>query len=338
MPTLPPLPEVMWTDPTEIALSPFGVEINPPDSVGVPYAPLTDQVGGNRGIGIYVANDGRIRGSYSKSCYTGARLGSSDSRITDTDSFNHRDACLWIAKDAGNCSSAINHFYGSRVAIYNEGGEGYQDTSSKVEDSFLGALCDAESSFVGTRFKQNLIRCAVLRGGNCTMDACKVRVQRNTNEWNTFDVPGLPSFSGTAGIEVVGDGARIRNCDVTLDTYCHKANTPSGKPSMGVLIGASDFEFSGEADDNAGIDGSIAFFIAGQRDGIKIRSKHKGFHLPDQRVFAAKEKCRFDVLIELEVRKPIGQYVHWPPGCSGRFQYVDLRNGDLHSLPVGRAA
>lgn len=341
MTTTDALPAIMWTSEAEIARSPFGVALEDGILGSLPLNWITEEINSIRGTGISVANDGRIVASVANRCYTGAKLGSSDSRITDSDLFNHRDTCLWIARDAGNCRSLGNQLYGARIPLYNEGGEGLQSTADRIEDGMIGTICDAKSKFVGGFFQQNLIRCAVLRGGSCVMDACEIRVQRNTREWDTFNVPGLPSYYGTAGVEIVGNGARVRNCQFTLDTYCHPANTVSGRAATGLIIAADDCTVEGtDIDDNAGmIEGSTAITISGQRNGLKIRSSHTGFHGPGERVLIANAPCqRLNVVLEIELRKRIKDYIDLVPGWTGKVQVVNKINGNVTTLPEGQAA
>ncbi len=282
--TTTPIAAIPFTDPTELGMSAFGVALAGPLVLATPLQTAYASAGGNRGIGILSGNDGRIRNAVLSGCYVGAKLGSSDSRITDTDSFNHRDACLWIAKDAGNCRSLGNHFYGSRIAIYNEGGEGYQSSADRAEDSFIGALCNAKSKFIGSFFQQNLVRDCVLRGGDCELFGCDVRVQLETNEHNAFTVDGLPSYSRKAGIQLDGGGAIIDGGIVNLVDWIHPANTPSGKAATAIIVNAPDCTIRTKLIDSDGLDGSIGIYVTKNATNCKIVCDVIGFAGPTDKM------------------------------------------------------
>ncbi len=294
MTTLPPIANVPWTDPTELGMSAFGVALVP-DVVSPPLAAIECR-SGVRGLGISVTSDGRIRGAESWQCYVGARLGSSDSRITDTDLWDHRDACLWIAKDAGNCRSLGNHFYGSRIAIYNEGGEGYQSTADRAEDSFLGALCNAKSKFFGTFLQQNLVRDLALRGGNCEVNGCDVRIQLETKEHDIFNAPGtpfyepsLPTYYGKAGAQLDGGGAIIDGGIYELTNWIHPANTPSGKAATAIIVNAPDCTIRTKIIDSDGLDGSIGIYVTKNATNCKVVCDVIGFAGPTDHMIIAQD-------------------------------------------------
>ncbi len=279
MPPTTPIAAIPWTDPYELGLSAFGVALEAGYVAGA-LSGLSKWIGDIRGVGISTINDARIRGAVSQHCYVGVNLGSSDSRITDSDLWDHRDACLWIARDAGNCSSVGNHFYGSRVAIYNEAGEGYQSTADKVEDSLIGALCNAESDFIGTRFKQNMVRDVVIRGGDSGLYGCKVKVQLETKEHNVFAVDGLPSYSGKAGIQLDGGGAIIDGGLVNLVNWIHPANTPSGNPAKCIIVNAPDCIIRTKLIKSDGLNGSIGIYVTQKATNLRVDCDAIGFNAP----------------------------------------------------------
>ncbi len=286
MPPTTPIAAIPWTDAVELGLSAFGVALEAGYVAGA-LAGVSKWIGDIRGVGISTINDARIRGAVSQHCYVGVILGSSDSRITDTDSFNHRDACLWIAKDAGNCRSLGNHFYGSRIAIYNEGGEGYQSTADRAEDSFVGTLCNAKSKFVGTFLQQNLVRDVVFRGGYCQLIDCDVRGQLETNEHNAFSVPGLPNYSGKACIQLDGGAAIIDGGVVELTNWIHPANTPTGKAATAIIVNAPDCTIRTKLIDSDGLDGSIGIYVTKNATNCKVVCDVIGFNGPTDRMIFA---------------------------------------------------
>lgn len=340
MPEQTAIAAIPWSSPEEIALSPFGVALEDPCYVGEPLEWVSEVEKDSRGIGIAVPNDGRIRGSVSQHCYIGAKLGSSDSRITDSDVFNHRDACLWIARDAGNCQSTASHFYGSRIAVYNEGGWQYRSTADTIADAILGALCDAQSKFTAAMSQHCYVRNFVLRGGDCELNGCTVNVQLAAKEITSFNVPGFTVYSGLAGIEIVGDGARIRGGHVVLTNWIHPLNTASGNAAIGIILGASDCIIDTNLIDGDGLDGSTGIYIPGQRHNIVINSNTRGFHDQSARILDMPGKyTALDITLRMDgFKKPIGDYIDLAPGWTGSIRLIDTSTGKVHSLTEGRAA
>jgi hypothetical protein len=177
-----------------------------------------------------------------------------------------------------------NHFYGARIAIYNEAGEGYQSTADRAEDSFIGTLCNAKSKFVGTFFQQNLVRDVVFRGGWCQLIDCDVRVQRETNEHNTFAVDGLPSYAGKAGIQLDGGGAIIDGGIYELVNWVHPANTPSGRPATAIIVNAPDCTIRTELIDSDGLDGSVGIYVTKNATNLRIDCDVIGFNGPTDKM------------------------------------------------------
>ncbi len=323
--------DIPWASPDEIALSPFGVAVE--GGTG-----LRDI----RGTGATVPTDGSLFDQRISHCYIGARLVSSDTEISRCRLFNNRDVCLWISRDAGNCQSTNVHCYGARIAIYNEGGAWYRSNHDTAADAYLGALCDAESKFIGTFFQHNLIRDCVLRGGNCELHACTVNVQREAKEANSFNVPGLPAYSGKAGIQLDGGDGRVLDCLIVLTNWIHPAHTRSGNAASAVIVNAPNCTIRSKLFETDGVDGSRGIVVTANADNLVVDCEVVGFQEPGDRILVVQDAANTKGLdITLNIKgavKPVGDYIDIGAGWTGTIRLIDTATGRVFKLPEGKAA
>lgn len=273
-----PMPNVLWSNEAECALSAFGASTGH-GVLAKPEVYVTGKTVQNfRGDGIRTTNDGRVSSVTSRSNHVGIRLGSSDSLLVASTAYNNRDCNVWVAKDAGNCQIYGVHAYGSRISVYNEGGSEFQYVGGTIADSLVGAICNDQSTFIGTTFKQNTVVDALLRGGNCQLLGCTLNVQRETVEHNEFRIPGLPEAVGKIGAYFAGGGGGIRGGSINLLNWIHPQNTKSGRAATAVFIDADDCTVETKIVDQDGIDGNVAFCLMGKRKGLNIDTQCYGFH------------------------------------------------------------
>ena len=322
MPELLPTAAIPWTDPTDIAFSPFGDV---------------------RGIGAIVPADGSLFDQRISHCYTGAKLDSSDGEISRCRLFNHRDACLWIAASAGNCQSLNNHCYGARIACYNEGGAQYRAVNDTYADAFVGHLGDwqgggsNQSTLTNVLFQHNTVADCVFKATGCHLNNCIVNVQRDVKQWNTIDLPGIITRTGKIGV-VLGTRCSIRGGTVELCGYKHTSHEYSGKPATAIVVWGDDVVIDTYLVDDDGVDGSIGIEMQGDRRCLRADCIVTGFHEPAARIFVAKGKCNgIDLTFRLDhMAKPPAGYIDVRPDFTGSIRLIDTSTGK--TVALGRAA
>ena len=353
------LKQFPWTSKLDIKRSPFGVAMGRDGLVPVGELPTArNQIVQNyQGTGILTkAGDGRIIDCISRHNYVGARLGSSDSEIRGCRLYNNRDVCLWIAAGVGsaNCQSTQNHCYSARIACYNEGSQSYRAVNDTYADALIGYFGDVkvagsnQTTLTNVLFQHNMVRDCVFGATSCHLMNCIVNVQKDVNEWNAIDIPGVITRStvgpgnAKAGVELASR-CSIRGGVITLVDWVHPMHTPSGKPCECVRI-ARDSELvviDTSLVDNQHVDGATGVHIVGSCSGLKVDCVVYGFQLPDSRLLVIDDPAHtngLDITFRINgATKPIDGYIRTGPGWTGSIKVIDTANGKTMVLPQGQA-
>jgi hypothetical protein len=343
------LAHIPWMSAEDINLSAFGVSIGRDGLVPTGDVPtIRNQIVQNyRGTGIVTtAADGRIIDCISHHNYVGARIGSSDSEIRGCRLYNNRDACLWIASNAGNCQSNQNHCYGARIACYNEGGAMFRSVNDTYADAYIGHLGDVkgggsnQTMLTNCLFQHNTVRDCVFKATGCHLLNCIVNVQRDVKKLNTIDIPGVGSYAGKVGVEL-GWRCSIRSGQIVLTNWKHPHNEYSGKPAEAIWIRGDDVVLDTMLVDDDGLDGSIGIRTKGARRGLRVDCFVNGFQQPNDRLLIIENAARtngLDITFRINgAVKPIGGYIQTGPGWTGSIRLIDTSNGKIISLPEGQA-
>lgn len=335
-----PIATIPWTSPAEIALSAFGASLGDGYTAKEPLERTSENVTNYRGIGIKVANDGRIADSHSIHNYVGACLGASDSRIRDSDLVNNRDIGLWIARDAGNCQSLMTHCYGARIACYNAGGAWYRSQADTFADSLVGFLGDGGNATIcNTLFQHNAVRDCVFRGGVQHLSDCLIYCQREVKEFPAFIVPGLPEFYAKVGVEL-GDECSLTGGLVELTDWKHPANEYSGRPAEAIWVNGDDVRIATLLKDNDGIDGSIGIRVKRAVRNLRIDCTVVGFHDKNARIIVFDDPhCKgMDITLRVNgYQKPIDDYIDVAAGWTGTLKLVNTASGAVKTFTKGSA-
>lgn len=351
------LEQFPWTSKLDIGRSPFGVTAGKDGLVPVGELPTArNQIVQNyQGTGILTtAQDGRIFDCISRHNYIGARLGSSDSEIRGCRLYNNRDACLWIAAGVGsaNCQSTQNHCHTARIACYNEGSQAYRAVNDTYADSLIGYFGDVkvagshQTILTNVLFQHNMVCDCLLAATSGHLVNCIVNVQRDVNEWNSIDIPGVLKRStkedGKPGV-VLASRCSIRGGVVTLVDWLHPVHTPSGKPCECVRIarGSELVVVDTSLVDNQNVDGAIGVRIAGPCSGLKVDCVAYGFKLPASRLLVIDDPAHtngLDITFRINgATKPIGGYISTGAGWTGSIKVIDTATGKTMVLPQGKA-
>lgn len=352
---LPPISDIPWTDTAEIARSAFGVSLVP-DVATAPFAVPTWR-SDVRGVGMSVGDEGRIRAGLTQHSYVGAKIGSSDSRIVDTDSFNHRDSCLWISSGASNCESISGHCFGARIAVYNEGAQQFRMNGGTIADSLVGYFGDVkgqgsnQSTFTNVLFQHNMVRDCVFTCTSGHLVNCIVNVQEDVIDWNTIDIPGVITRStvgkGNAKVGVeLNSRCSIRGGVVELEKWHlvdkdtgKDLNTPSGRPceAIRVMPNSELVVIDTLLVDGQGINGAVGIHIVGPCHGLKIDCMVYGFDQPNSRLLVIDDPAHvtgLDVTFRVKAVKPFSGYV---TGSTGSVKIIDTASGKTIPAPQGKA-
>jgi hypothetical protein len=353
------LANIPWTSAEDIKRSPFGISTGKDGLAPVGEFPTArNQIVQNyQGTGILTkGGDGRIIDCISRHNYVGARLGSSDSEIRGCRLYNNRDACLWIAASTGsaNCQSTQNHCYGARIACYNEGSQAYRAVNDTYADSLVGyyggvrVAGSHQTTLTNVLFQHNTVRDCVFGATSGHLMNCVVNIQKDVNEWNTIEIPGLITRStvgpGNAKVGVeLGSRCSIRGGVVNLTDWCHPAHKPSGKPCECIRIakGSDLVVVDTLLVDDQEIDGATGVHVVGPCRGLKVDCVVYGFRLPAERLLVVDDATHSDGLdITFRVNgivKPIEGYVKTGPDWTGSIKLIDTANGKTTVLPQGKA-
>jgi hypothetical protein len=339
------LAHIPWTSDEDIKRSAFGVPTGQNGIAPEGEIPtVRNQIFQNyRGAGIFTkAGDGRIIDCISRHNYVGARLASSDSEIRGCRLYNNRDACLWIARDAGNCQSTQNHCYGARIACYNAGGAWYRAVQDTYADALIGYWGDGgESVLTNVLFQHNTVRDALLRGGDQHMVNCIVKVQREVKTGQTFSVPGMQVYARKVGVELGGE-CSLRGGLVQLTGWKHPLNEFSGQPAEAIWVTGDGCVIDTHLIDGDGIDGSIGIRTKGARRNLRVDCIADGFQQPNERILVVDDAAHTNGLdITLRINgavKPIRGYIDIGAGWTGSIRLIDTANGKTMSLPQGEGS
>jgi hypothetical protein len=353
------LADIPWTSAADIKRSPFGIATGKDGLAPVGELPtVRNQIVQNyQGTGILTkAGEGRIVDCVSRHNYVGARLGSSDSEIRGCHLYNNRDACLWIAAStgSGNCQSNQNHCYGARIACYNEGSQSYRAVNDTYADALVGYYGDVkvggshQSMLTNVLFQHNMVRDCVFGGVSCHLMNCIVNIQKDVNEWNTINIPGVITRStvgpGNAKVGVeLGSRCSIRGGVVSLVDWLHPLHTPSGKPCECIRIvrGSELVVIDTSLVDDQDIDGATGVHIVGPCRGLRIDCVVHGFQLPAERLLVIDDAAHtngLDVTFRVDgAVKPIEGYIKTGPNWTGSIKLIDTANGKITELPQGKA-
>lgn len=354
------LAAIPWTDTAEIALSTFGVSVGEdgPDECETLTRVSRKRVENFRGLGITANNDGRISECISTDNYIGAKLTSSDARIIDSDLFNNRDVGLWVAASAANCVSTHNHFYGARIACYNEGGEQFRSSNDTFADALVGYLGDtvgggsAQAVISNALFQHNLIRDVVFRTWACRLVDCVINVQKQATVHNQFSISPITWVSlngGThkkVGVQFDGNENSISGSVVELNTYI-APNTASGVPAEAIWINGDSCKvvdtYIVDAD---GVNASIGIRILGTRSDVKIDATFRGFADANAKclIIDSPGNC---VGLDIKLRIPVGsggsakttlaEYVTIGTTYKGRIELINTTTGAVTTYVDGVA-
>ncbi len=346
-----PLPTIPWTSAEEIQLSHFGSS-HTADGVALDGEFPTAQnlfVQKFRGIGIaHQLADGRIFDCVVRSCHVGVKLPSSDTEIRGCRLYNNRDACLWIAKDSGNCQSLNNHCYGARIACYNEGGFPFRATNDTYADAFVGYLANGASNqgvLTNCLFQHNTARDVVFTSGaiGCHLVGCVVNVQREVEGGDFVGAsPAIPAYTGKVGIQIDAERCSIRGGTVELYDWAHPLHTKTGDASEAIWINADLCTVETVLVDNDGVNGSIGIRVLGARKGLKIDCTTSGFHQSSDRIIVFNTTLAqkaIDVTLRVSgiTTKDIDNYVDIGVGWTGSFRVVNTATGETISFVEGTA-
>ena len=239
-----------------------------------------------RGIGITSRTGGlAVRRAKSYRNYVGVRLTGSDSSIADSFIFDNRDCCGWLPASAGNVQSSQTHYYGARVAFYNEGGQGFRSTNDTMADAAIGYLGNTHGSgsgyavLRGVHLQHNHVRAAILRSGPVTMTGCIIQVPQQINNARFAGIiPRLPDYEGCVGLDVQAPWVSVTGGSITLTHYHHGSWPGPFTAAEAVWLRALDWG-PWAADfctiecpllDADRLNGSIGIRVTGPRKGVRV--------------------------------------------------------------------
>lgn len=333
------LADIPWTDPADIARSPFGVSAEGVSGKldnavpGADYPTARNQIAQNYWGAAFITKtgDGRIVNCIGRHSYVGVRLGSSDSSITDTYCIDNRDAGLWINANAGNCKSSNTHAYGARIACYCSG-SAFRATQDTYADSFVGFLGDWQGSganqtiLTNVLFQHNTAADCVFKASGCHMVNCIVNVMRDEQKYNTFNLPGFWSSSRKFGVYL---GSRCSIEGGTVELLKFSTHALSGNGAEAVWVAGDDCVIQTHFVDDDGIEGSTVARIKGGRRNLKIEATLTGFSQHGDRILVFDENASvngLDETIRVDGSRPVTEYVDASADWHGTATVIDTKH------------
>ncbi len=334
-----PIAAYPFTSDAEIALSDFGKPAVANGVTTLPEVYLDNKVVRNfRGAGILTPNDGRVVNCTSTHNYIGCKLGSSDSLIAHSTLSNNRDACLWFARDCGNCQSDFTHCYGARIACYIEPGGWHRLRGDVYADSFFGCVVSGWNiTFSNVLCQHNTVRDFVIDGYANTVIGSTIIVQREViDAERKVLIPGFPSYAGKAGAEINGTANKLIDCNIQLANWQHPLNHASGNPAIAaVILNCDKTKVTGRIDDADGVSGSTGVLFVGQHTGAVIDLDVSGFDEAGDKVIAYKDGATInglDSTLRVDGKRPITDYIDVSADWHGTQRVVDVRRNIKYTV------